>query len=100
MDLVDRTKQMFMQANDDMEKLLKIAGGMSQLSPDNAELQQKAIDQMEKVLVDAEAIGGGLIKEVKAIRSELSAYLKYPSEKMRVKVMQDTMRIKNKMREL
>jgi hypothetical protein len=99
MDFIDRTKQIFSQTNEDIEKLLKITGSMSK-SLKKKELHKEALDQMEKILVDAKAIGGQLIKEVKTIQSELDEYLEKPSEKMRVKMMQNAMHLKNQTREL
>lgn len=100
MDWVDRTKEMFTRANEDLAKLLKITNTMAEWKQTNPELQQKALAQMETILGDAEAIGGGLIQEVKTIKSELKDYLKHPSETGRIKVMKNTMNIKHKVREL
>jgi hypothetical protein len=100
MNFVNRTNDIFKQTNDDIAKLLQIAGDMSKTLKNNTVLQKEALTQMEKVLADAETIGGQLIQEVKAIRSELATYLQKPSEELRIKVMQDAMHIKNKMREL
>lgn len=100
MDFVSRTSDIFKQTNDDIAKLLQIAGDMSKTLKNKGILQKEALAQMERVLKDAETIGGQLIQEVKAIRSELTAYLKKPSEELRIKVMKDAMHIKNKMREL
>ena len=91
---------MFRQTNDDIEELLKITEGLAKKLKNQGKLQQEAKFQMEKILHDAEAIGGALIKDVKKIQTELGDYLKEPSEKMRVKVMRDAMRIKHTMREL
>ena len=100
MDFANRTNDIFKQTNDDIAKLLQIAADMSNTHKNKPLLHKEALIQMEKVLADAETIGGPLIQEVKAIRSELAAYLQKPSEELRIKVMQDAMRIKNKMREI
>jgi hypothetical protein len=100
MDFIDRTTQMFRQTNDDIEKLLTLTGSMSKSLKNNRELQKEALAQIDKILVDAKAIGGQLIQEVKTIQSELDAYLEKPSEQMRVKMMQNAMHLKNQTREL
>jgi len=96
----DKEKDAFDQTNADLAKLLHLTSRLSDLSHDTHHLQDKARAQMDKIVADAEHLGGPFIQEVKAMQSALSSYLQHPSEAMRVKIMQEAMNLKHKMREL
>jgi hypothetical protein len=88
---------LFAKTNDDLAYLLKIT---QEISPSRKDLREEALLQMKKVIDETETMGRKLMQESRTIQSELNAYLKKPSEKSQIKVMQDALHLKNQMRGL